>query len=441
MVLRLSVVIALVEVVVLSAQVHARYVLLVYFFFFKIGIVGYYSTATNVTAGAISLSAILNTFDSGTATNTIPAAAYLCTPCPISYFTNSPGQSSCLPCFGVYPNNTGSSSCAYPLSAKFSDSADSIIITLSASISSSYIGTNCSSSIPDSTIVDIFCYELICNAPLSLSCIYTSISSATIFLPPTALIYPLDNLTLYSSIYDKNLPGTLVVEVSPQNSPTTPNVYLFGPQNVGSCDSATIDASSSSGSGGRSFKLVVWNVFAATTTNSFSSLLSFLASSTSLYISIPSNYIPNNSTFTISLTLTNWLGYSSTGYIRFSKSSSSSYFPIFLSSPIYQKIHRYSSVSYSASSLYAFDSTLSSCYNVTDVAYLTYSFQWTQYVSPQWNSDFEAILLNDPMASSTPATDILILDSLNKLSNTLYIPAFTLNIGKTYGIIFNSSYN
>ena len=103
-------------------------------------------------------------------------------------------------------------------------------------------------------------------------------------------------------------------------SPVSPAIVLSVPESLSSCDDLVIDASSTTGSGGRDWTSIVWGVTVTTGSFNTAELQAYLDSEKSTSISapihIPKSYLGPGITMAFSLTLSNFLGKSA------SKSSS-----------------------------------------------------------------------------------------------------------------------
>jgi len=129
------------------------------------------------------------------------------------------------------------------------------------------------------------------------------------------------NCTAYAFNSEQN------VTFSPPAQPTPPNVVILLPSKVAYCENVTIDASSSSGHGGRPWKYVRWTVrtnTASTVTNT--SLLEQVLDragrslTQSVYLSA-TEYFSMNVEYTITMYATNFLGVSSSASVLFALST------------------------------------------------------------------------------------------------------------------------
>ena len=108
-----------------------------------------------------------------------------------------------------------------------------------------------------------------------------------------------------------------LIAASPSN-PVRPSVIMIAPSQLSACTNLSIDASSSSGDGGRSWSNISWSVSSAypTRSSSVSAMLGVLNGVSSLAAPIEiSNSWLMESTYTITLSLTNFLGQSSSSTI------------------------------------------------------------------------------------------------------------------------------
>ena len=119
-------------------------------------------------------------------------------------------------------------------------------------------------------------------------------------------------------------PGATVVADAPSN-PTSPTIVLTMPSVIAKCDNLTVDATCSSGSGGRPWTRVLWDVSSDTASAQSialaRSILRDTGNSTSSLIVIPSGVL-KSAKYQITLSLTNWFGISRVFSADFAVSSS-----------------------------------------------------------------------------------------------------------------------
>lgn len=116
------------------------------------------------------------------------------------------------------------------------------------------------------------------------------------------------------SACSKNIAAsTLTIYVKAPNNPLVPTVIVNLPLQSGSCNNLSVDASSSSGNGGRSWYKILWTVTSskvgstsATTIQSFLRRKGSSSDTVNKIISIPSSYLASE-TYTMTLSLTNFL--------------------------------------------------------------------------------------------------------------------------------------
>jgi hypothetical protein len=105
-----------------------------------------------------------------------------------------------------------------------------------------------------------------------------------------------------------------VVATAP-SSPIVPNIQLATATTIGGCDSIVMDPSTSTGSGGRSWKSLLWLVtgvghrITISNTTAITTYLSSKYATTTSLVTIPQSML-SFGTYTVSLTLTNFLGQS-----------------------------------------------------------------------------------------------------------------------------------
>jgi hypothetical protein len=117
----------------------------------------------------------------------------------------------------------------------------------------------------------------------------------------------------------QNEPDLLELVVVGPDSPAAPVAVIEGTSAVGWCDVLTLDASASYGSGGRDFVGgYVWALVPPedNSTDIVEGVESYLAEQRDVVVSLdgPSLNLNTSRTYIFSLTLTNWLGLSSTAY-------------------------------------------------------------------------------------------------------------------------------
>lgn len=123
-----------------------------------------------------------------------------------------------------------------------------------------------------------------------------------------------------------------------------------------------MDASASTGNGGRLFQNFVWSLSDYIGPFAPTGLYNFLEGQKSISIFIPESFLPANSSYVFSLSLTNWLGVTSKSSIWLNKPYGFSV-PIFLSALPFQTVFRSSTIIIQASSKYS--ETTSSCNSTT----------------------------------------------------------------------------
>lgn len=188
-----------------------------------------------------------------------------------------------------------------------------------------------------------------------------------------------------------------------------PDVVLSLPETISKCDNLSIDATLSTGGGGRSWKDAVWT-FIDTTTNSdvdkVSTYLNAYVIGTKLYEVVTLPYLLPPSRYLVTLTLTNFLGYSSQG-IAYVVVSSNALLPILT----YTSGRSITAYSFNAITIEV-SAAASSCASTSK---LTFS---------------NAIYLNGINQH---------ISSTGNNPRTLVLSPYTLKAGKTYKVIFNST--
>jgi len=110
--------------------------------------------------------------------------------------------------------------------------------------------------------------------------------------------------------------SSLSVSVRPPYTPLFPTVIVNVPTQSGSCNNLTIDATTSSGSGGRSWKSVSWTVTSSNpssqTASAIARRLNLRGKNVNQLVVVPSSLFGSES-YTFRLSLTNFLGFTSSG--------------------------------------------------------------------------------------------------------------------------------
>lgn len=201
-------------------------------------------------------------------------------------------------------------------------------------------------------------------------------------------------------------------------------MYLNGPSSI--CSDIKLDASSSGGNAGRPFLSVKWTLTSFTGSFNPASLYLFLESSKELTMLIPEGLLPSNSTYVFTISLTNWVGGSSSASILVSKPDGF-FVPIYLSSPTFQNVRRTEEIILESASRY--DRTNSYCNFNFFSGIPTFSLQWFQLFT--WPSEIIP-LLESYAVHESPSQDILNLKSLFFATRTLVIPSNTLLTNQVY---------
>ena len=304
-----------------------------------------------------------------------------------------------------------------PLSARFSDSGQAVIVTFDSPTDRAGLSAPswlCSTLLNLGDRADSSCAWL--NA--------TTVSVTFPAIPPSA------NTLSYLNVFDKitvlnntlrafctstisacssnpTVVGSFVV-LAPLK-PAAPTVIISAPSKIGACSNLSIDASGSYGSGGRLFTSVVWSV-STTASVSTTDILNYLNASSSVnQVTIPFFIVRSllsPGTYTFSLLLTNFLGATTTGSVKTVLSADRSMPLLTIIGSAYQTITS-SQVLTILSSL-----TLSSCAPPVPVTYA-------------W-----AVLLNGQITA---------MNSSSSDSRTLSLPAYSLTVDKTYTVTVNAT--
>ena len=197
--------------------------------------------------------------------------------------------------------------------------------------------TNKASKSANSTVIRSFsCNQLFAfNGAASISCSWSSSSTVIAFLGSSATVpSPGDAITLLSNkiqaqcIYGQKCtqyPYSIsqFVQLAPPTTPLKPVVVLSSPTIMSSCDSLQLDPTSTYGSGGRNWNRIQWNVTATSLSSTITSqqltgVASYLsvwlnknAKSTNNYFSVPAIFFNDSISYSISLSVTNFIGQSS----------------------------------------------------------------------------------------------------------------------------------
>ena len=213
--------------------------------------------------------------------------------------------------------------------AVFSSDLQNLIISFDSATSKSLTNGN-------SSVVQAFpCNQIFkFNGDSSSSCSWSSLTAVTAFLDTgTTSPNPGDPVTLLSgklqalctsrrkcSAY-KYSPSQSVTISTPANA-LLPSPRLSGPAFIGSCDDVQLDATASAGSGGKRWQFVGWNVTTTTSSSSIPTSQLLLASnllsswlnkngkSINRLIVVPANVISASVSYSLYLTVTNFLGQS-----------------------------------------------------------------------------------------------------------------------------------
>ena len=154
------------------------------------------------------------------------------------------------------------------------------------------------------------------SALIARKSIFPNIGDAVMLLPQTLQALCIEGT--FCSAYKKNVAST--VSISPPLNPISPVVFISGPSFVSYCDDLYLDASSSTGSGGRPWSFIEWSV----TSNDLSILTSNLESIRDTIstqdiggkIIVPKTLLIPFGIYNISLRLVNFLQQSSVSRIQ-----------------------------------------------------------------------------------------------------------------------------
>ncbi len=156
---------------------------------------------------------------------------------------------------------------------------------------------------------------------------YTEYDSANTYIVPGNNITLLEN-SIKSQCTDScndnyyNIAQNITVTVP--DDVVVPSVYLISPSKLSSCDNLTIDATSSSGHGGRDWASITWNVSSASGNVDTSAISEYVSSAAIVSpIAILRALLSDDETYYITLKLSNFLGNSAFQTVTVSTSSSS----------------------------------------------------------------------------------------------------------------------
>ena len=214
----------------------------------------------------------------------------------------------------------------------------------------------------------------------------------------------------------KNASTAVSVSISKPVNPLTPNVVVSVPTAIGACDNLTLDATSSSGSGGRPWRSVSIAVEDSSGSLHVSALQSFLSKDPgSILLSSPPRPVPgrlltHGSTYTFQVSLCNFLGACGSTL----RSVETVSVPVPRLSLLGEPVR-----TVSRSALLSVDSsaTLSACTSSSSVATLSYSYSWG---------------ISTTVNGSVPSP--VGLKSVSRDASKFILPAYSLKAGAAYTI-------
>jgi hypothetical protein len=205
-------------------------------------------------------------------------------------------------------------------SAKFADSGSSIDVSFDSVTNKGGITAN---SWACSTVLTFVASGYTTCSWVSASTVritFTSVAEGTTLLAVGGTITNVPALVAAQcpadtdcSLYGKA--DAVSVTVSAPDSPVVPTVVLQVPAVVSNCDDVKVNPTLTSGNGGRAWTTVLWTVSAAS--GASTTAIQALLTGTTSVITIPKASVPSDR-YTLSLTVTNFLGQSSTTSATFS---------------------------------------------------------------------------------------------------------------------------
>eukprot|EP01111_Echinosteliopsis_oligospora_P011156 TRINITY_DN3610_c0_g1_i1.p1 TRINITY_DN3610_c0_g1~~TRINITY_DN3610_c0_g1_i1.p1 ORF type:complete len:2035 (+),score=495.14 TRINITY_DN3610_c0_g1_i1:180-6284(+) len=183
----------------------------------------------------------------------------------------------------------------------------------------------------------LVCSKLLDEDTLALigtaNCAFVDDSYFSITLGSDATLRVGDNVTVFAGAVRGKGPGgianvrtTIDVTVESNQTLITPTVSIKSAAAVASCEGISLDASASSGAGGRAFVAVVWQLTSSDNTSqsdidAINTVLRNASTARNLTVNLNASIVPTGK-YSFTLTLTNWLNISSSTIIQVTKSTS-----------------------------------------------------------------------------------------------------------------------
>jgi hypothetical protein len=209
-------------------------------------------------------------------------------------------------------------------SAKFGDAGNRVLITLDSASDQGSRGLGLAGSYVAFPCSELFEIESIND---DAACMFTSSSTVEATMGSSAATGIGDSVVLLegklyafcdqTSCNSWSPSGTSSATISGPDTPLTPTVSITGVSSVPSCNSIQIDASTSSGSGGRSWSAFSWSFFATSSESASDDVAAYLDNVNNEVTFNPVLVIPNEilvagEAYYFKLTLTNFMGESTT---------------------------------------------------------------------------------------------------------------------------------
>eukprot|EP01110_Echinostelium_bisporum_P006623 TRINITY_DN2633_c0_g1_i2.p1 TRINITY_DN2633_c0_g1~~TRINITY_DN2633_c0_g1_i2.p1 ORF type:complete len:1926 (+),score=1092.00 TRINITY_DN2633_c0_g1_i2:39-5780(+) len=157
------------------------------------------------------------------------------------------------------------------------------------------------------------------------ACVWSTPSSVKVTFGTGATLNIGDSVTVLANTVTSLGQGgianeeTTVALAAPVN-PLKPVAFISVPSTIPSCDGATLDASSSSGSAGRTLTFS-WKLDSVEPANTNSPVSGLLTAATSGSVALSADDVAVDSKYTVSVTVTNWLSQTASSTAVFTKSS------------------------------------------------------------------------------------------------------------------------
>jgi len=168
----------------------------------------------------------------------------------------------------------------------------------------------------------------------SATCTFPDDISISIALGPDAVIKVGDNVTVPAGVVRGKGPGgvanirsSVVVTADKNETLIAPTVSIKTTAVVASCEGISLDASSSSGAGGRAFVSVAWQLTSSTNASQASidaihTILRNSSENRNMTVKFDASQVDASAVYVFTLELTNWLDISSSASVTVTKSTS-----------------------------------------------------------------------------------------------------------------------